>query len=400
MSSRIVIDDAVPWQQEAFGQLGMLRPRPGTAIDRESLRGAEALIVRSVTRVTARLLEGTSIRFVGSTTAGEDHIERAELEAAGITVASAPGCNAQAVAEYVVSALAHGKARRLGAPPGPVGIVGLGHVGRRVARALRALGYDVQACDPPLAERRAKKLPIEDRDSALNNMARFERLASLGEVLESSFVISLHVPLTRIGAHATHHMLNREQLSRLRHGQLLVNTSRGGVIDDGALERWIGDHEGKALIDVWESEPRIRESLLQGSSAVQLATPHVAGYTLEGKLSATRQVHEALCRFLGREPDFDGKQVLQDLGTIELTCHDPDAKHDWRPWVAAAIPLMRDDAKLRALAGLTPMDRGARFEDMRRTYHLRRELSAFVIRGARLDAETHRCLSALGVRID
>ena len=400
MSPRIVIDDAVPWQQEAFGHLGMLRPRPGTAIDRESLRGAEALIVRSVTRVSARLLEGTSIRFVGSATAGEDHLERAELEAAGITVASAPGCNAQAVAEYVVSALAHGKARRLGAPPGPVGIIGLGHVGRRVARALRALGYDVQACDPPLAERRAKKLPIEDHDSALNNMARFERLASLGEVLESSFVISLHVPLTRIGPHATHHLLNPEQLSRLRHGQLLVNTSRGGVIDDDALQRWISDHEGKALLDVWEGEPRIRESLLQGSSSVQLATPHIAGYTLEGKVSATRQVHEAFCRFLGREPDFDGRKILQGLGSIELSCSDPDAAHDWRPWVTQAIPLTQDDARLRALANVPAIDRGAQFEDLRRSYHLRRELSAFVIRGAKLDAETRRCLSALGIRID
>lgn len=400
MALRIVVDDAVPWAQEAFGHLGQLRTCRGTEIDRSTLAGADALLVRSVTRVDARLLEGSSVRFVGSATAGEDHIDRAAVEALGITVANAPGCNAQAVAEYVVAALALGKRWRVGAAPGPVGVVGLGHVGRRVARTLRALGYDVMACDPPMAERRGRGEPVTDHEAGLVNLARFERLGSLREVLDSSFVISLHVPLTRSGPHATWHMIDADQLSRLRHGQLLLNTSRGGVIDDAALCTWLRDGEGKAFIDVWEHEPRIREELLQSPCAVQLATPHVAGYSLEGKVAATRMVHEALCRFIGRDPDFDGHNVLKRDGPIDLRCSDRDASVDWRPWVCAAVSLHSDDKKLRAILRRPASERAAAFENLRRYYPLRREFSAFRIRGATLDADTRTALTALGIDVE
>jgi len=396
---RIVIDDAVPWLEEAFGPLGVLRPRAAQAIDREALASADALIVRSVTRVDPDLLEGSSIRFVGSATAGEDHIDRDGLEAQGITVANAPGCNAQAVADFVVASLAHARRWRVGGAPGPVGVIGLGYVGRRVTRTLRALGYDVMVCDPPLAERRAAGQAIEDDDLALANMARFERLGSLEALLESSFIITVHVPLTRGGEHPTWHLLSSERIERLRHGQLLINTCRGGVIEDKALPRWMSEMEGKAFLDVWEGEPLPREELLQAPTAVQLASPHVAGYSLEGKVAATRMVHEALSRFMGREPCFDGRAILEKAGRQELHCSDTNAAHDWRPWVAAAIPLLSDDRKLRAIARRPEAERAEAFEELRRGYSLRRELSAFTIRDALLDAETHRCLSALGIDV-
>lgn len=397
MGPRIVIDDAIAWHREAFGHLGELRAMPGGAIDRAALQRADALVVRTVTPVTAALLEGTPVRFVGTATAGEDHVERAELERRGITVAHAPGCNAQAVAEYVVSVLAHARRWRAGAPPGPVGVVGLGHVGRRTARALRALGYDVLACDPPLAARRAARVPTEDPDPALKNMARFERLGTLEDVLESSFVITLHVPLERLGVHRTWHMIGSEVLSRLKHGQLLINTCRGGVIDDAALEAWIAGRSAHAVLDVWEGEPRPRPGLLRG---VRLGTPHVAGYSLEGKVAATRMVHEALCRWLGRTPDFDGRRVLGAPGSLELRCDDEDAAHDWRPWVEAAIPLLQDDVALRAAVAQPEAERGAAYEELRRGYALRRELSAFAIEPhVALDPETHERLSALGITV-
>lgn len=397
---RIVIDDAVPWQNEAFGHLAQLHALPGPAIDRAALVHADGLIVRSVTRVTAELLEGTPVRFVGTATAGEDHIERAALEDRGITVARAPGCNAQAVAEYVVSALAHARAWRMGAPPGPVGVVGLGHVGRRTARALRALGYDVLACDPPLAERRAAKLPLDDPDPTLANMARFERLGTLEQVLGSSFVITLHVPLVRDGPHPTWHLLDGARLGHLQHGQVLINTCRGGVVDDAALEHWLAQETGRAVLDVWEDEPSPRPDLLAQPGGVALGTPHVAGYSLEGKVAATRMVHEALCRVLGRTPDFDGRTVLGPRGALPLRCDDPDAAHDWRPWVAAAVPLGPDDAALRAVVRRPAGERGAAFESLRRGYRLRRELSAFAIDpGVALDPDTHACLEALGIGV-
>jgi erythronate-4-phosphate dehydrogenase len=397
---RIVIDDAVAWYAEAFGNLGELHAMPGTAIDRAALRRADALVVRTVTRVTAALVEGTPVRFVGSATAGEDHLERAVLEGRGITVASAPGCNAQAVAEYVVSALAHARRWQTGAPPGPVGVVGLGHVGRRTARVLRAVGYDVMACDPPLGQRRAAGERATDPDPALATMARYERLGSLEEVIESSFVITLHVPLERGGAHPTWHAIDGGVLSRLRHGQLLLNTSRGGVVDDAALEPWLADGSGRAILDVWEGEPRPRPRLLRQPGGVLLGTPHVAGYSLEGKVTATRMVHEAMCRWLGRAPSFDGRAVLGAPGSRVLRCSDGDAAHDWRPWVEAAVPLSQDDAALRRVMERPEAERGVAYEALRRRHALRRELSAFAIEPhVTLDFETHQRLSALGIGV-
>ncbi len=398
MGLRIVIDDAVPWQNEAFGHLAKLRAMPGGSIDRASLRTADALIVRSVTRVDAALLEGTSVRFVGSATAGEDHIDREALEARGITVAHAPGCNAQGVAEYVVSALAHARHQRLAEPPGPVGVVGLGHVGRRTTRALRALGYHVLACDPPLADLRARGESVPDPDPTLANMARFERLTELGDLLDSSFVLTLHVPLVHGGPHPTAHLFDELRMRRLRHGQLLLNTSRGGVVDDAILERWVAD-DGRAVIDVWEGEPTPRAGLLPREGGVLLGTPHIAGYTLEGKVAGTRMIHEALCAFIGRTPDFDGRQVLGPRGMLPLRCSDPNAAHDWRPWIEQAIPLRRDDESLRRVVNAASGDRGRAFEDLRRNYLMRRELPAFRIEDAALDPQTHAQLGSLGISV-
>ncbi len=399
MTLRLVVDDAIPWHREAFGSLGQLQPRPGRAIDNAVLRDADVLIVRSVTRVDPALLRGTQVRFVGSATAGEDHIDRAGLEAAGITVARAPGCNAQAVADYVVAALALARHARTGAPPGPVGVIGLGHVGRRTTRALRALGYHVLACDPPLADRQARALPIDDPDPSLANLARFERLVSLPELVESAVILTVHVPLHSGGDHPTAHLLDAEVLAGLRHGQLVINTCRGGVVDDEALEDWVTHSHTHALLDVWENEPTPRPGLLRGPGAARLATPHIAGYTLEGKVAATRMVHRALCRWLGRAPDFDGHAALGPVGGRPLHCDDPTAPHDWRPWVEAAVPLTPDDRRLRGLLVRPPQARAAGFEALRRGYALRRELSAFRIRDAPLDAATHGHLSALGIAV-
>lgn len=398
---RIVVDDAIAWHREAFGALGELRALPGSAIDRAALMQADALVVRTVTRVTAELLEGTPVRFVGTATAGEDHVDRLALARRGVTVARAPGCNAQAVAEYVVSVLAHARRWGAGELPGPVGIVGLGHVGRRTARALRALGYDVLAYDPPLAARRAAGVATEDPDPGLTTMARFERLRSLEELLAASTVITLHVPLERTGPHPTWHLADTAILSRLKQGQLVINTCRGGVVDDAALERWLADGMGHAVLDVWEGEPRPRAGLVQPPpQGVWLGTPHVAGYSLEGKVAATRMVHEALCRWLGRAPSFDGGAVLGEPGSRVLRCYDEDAAHDWRPWIEAAVPLAKDDAALRAAVSKPDAERGVAFEALRRTYALRRELSAFKIeRHVDLDPETHQRLAALGIKV-
>ena len=213
-------------------------------------------------------------------------------------------------------------------------------------------------------------------------------------------MITLHVPFEREGPYPTWHMFGRRLLSRLRHGQLLINTCRGGVIDDEALEDWLAAGSGHALLDVWEGEPRPRPGLLRPPGGVLLGTPHVAGYTLEGKVAATKMVHEALCRFLGRTPSFDGRAVLGSPGSKVLRCTDKHAASDWRPWIEAAVPLRPDDAALRAVMEEPEAERGAAFEALRRKYALRRELSAFAIDpSVDLEPETRERLTALGIKV-
>ena len=195
-------------------------------------------------------------------------------------------------------------------------------------------------------------------------------------------------------------MLDRRMLDGVRQGQLLLNTCRGGVVDDAALDGWLATASGHAILDVWEGEPRPRAGLVRSPGGVLLGTPHVAGYSLEGKVAATRMVHEALCKWLGRAPTFDGRAVLGSPGSKVLRCHDRDAAHDWRPWVEAAIPLQHDDAALRTAMAKPDAERGLAFEALRRRYALRRELSAFAIEPhVDLDPETHQQLAALGIKV-
>ncbi len=342
----IVIDDAIAHIDAAFGSLGEVRRVRGAQLERSHLRDAEALVVRSVTRVDAALVDDTPLRFVGTATAGFDHVDRSALRARDITFAHAPGCNARAVVEYVLTA-ALGFARL----QGPVGIVGYGQIGRRLTTVLRRLDYDVLVCDPPLAERGDLTESFVDLDT----------------MLERCRTLSMHVPRVEHGPHSTRHLLDAPRLQRLQPGALVLNTSRGNVVDNAALLRWLEDGRGTAVLDVWEDEPQLRTPLL-GLEGLRLATPHIAGYTVEGKARGTAMIHRALSNHLGRAPSFS-ESAVPTSPAAPLPEAPPGAT------LRAAHPLDATDRATRGLADVDPPLRGAAFETLRRQYPLRRELS-------------------------
>jgi erythronate-4-phosphate dehydrogenase len=356
---RIVADENLPGLETAFAALGEVISRPGRGLRREDLREAEILLVRSVTQVDAGLLDGTAVRFVGSATIGTDHVDLEYLDAAGITFANAPGCNAEAAAEYVLSAVLVLR-RRLARPLDQctAGIVGHGNVGSRVRRKLEALGVSCLINDPPLSDSGApgEFVPLE--------------------ALSGCDILTLHVPLTEHGPYRTRHLFDAGRLAGLASSSLLVNTARGPVIDNTALlERLQGGVGPITALDVWEQEPEVPAALLD---AVALGTPHIAGYSVDGKLRGSLMVYEALCRFLRREPAWN---PWADLAAppeplLQLA---PQMATDEA--VAAAVlhcyDVRGDDQRLRSALGQEGVERASRFDGLRRHYPLRREFSAY-----------------------
>nr|WP_255216081.1 NAD(P)-dependent oxidoreductase [Pseudenhygromyxa sp. WMMC2535] len=321
---------------------------------------ARALIVRSVTRVDAALLAAApGLGFVGTATAGVDHLERPALAARGVQVASAAGCNARAVAEWVATALLTVRARGqlddaiFTGPIGLVGLVGLGEVGSRVARVLVALGYAVIACDPPLVRER----PERARALAAELDLEFVDLPTLWR---RCTIVSLHVPLIREGRDQTLAMITPQDPAPAGP-KLLINTCRGPVVPDRALDR--PDLAG-LILDVWAGEPTISARRL-ADPRLHLASPHVAGYSLEGKVRATAMMHRALSSWLGVAPSWAGAELLPPValapaGSLLELLHQ-------------VVDLPGDDARVRALAALSDDARAPAFEALRRGYRLRRE---------------------------
>lgn len=352
---RIIADANIPAVGETFGRHAELRRVDGRRLSRSDLARADALLVRSVTAVGPALLQGTPVRFVGSATIGIDHLDTGWLEANGIAWANAPGCNADAAAQYTLAMLSLA-CRRLGRElrDQRVGIVGRGNVGSRLQALLTALEVSSLACDPPLAE------------------AGESGLVPLADILALP-VVSLHVPLTRSGPCPTLGMIGQEQLDRLPAGALLLNTSRGKVVDSPALAGWLAGGRGNAALDVWPREPALDPDLLRLAT---VATPHVAGYSLEGRLNGTRMIYVAFCEWLGVEA---GANPPPEAPVPELL--DVTACRGVTDLLLGASRIEADDAALRALAG-TPELLADGFDGLRRDYRYRRDFSGLQVGGA------------------
>ena len=376
----IVADERIAGVPGTFEFLGTVRSRPGRRIHRRDLLDADALIVRSLTRVDADLLEGTSVRFVGTATSGTDHVDRAYLARRGIEFADAAGCNASAVAEYVVAALLEISGRRafnLGGKT--LGIVGVGRIGSRVRRFAEALGLDALVCDPPLQRR-------GDRG-----------FVSFDELAGRSDIVTLHVPLTVEGHDATVGMVDDRWLARVRPGTVFVNTSRGEVVDEPALAGAIDDGRIRgAVLDVWCNEPRVDPVLVD---RVEIATPHIAGYSVESAQRAASMMRESLAEWSGaRPPASDAGSTPGDAGIAEIVVESTGRlEKDAHKVVSAACDLAIVDRSFRA--GVADRFDAGAYDALRAACLARREFSRYRVRCGGCDPGVRNVLSELGFRL-
>jgi len=360
---KIIADENMSAVHETFAPYGEVMTMAGRAITAASVATADVLLVRSVTNVDAQLLEGSRVKFVGSATIGTDHIDLGYLQEKGIHFAHAPGCNAEAVVQYMFSVFCtlEPEWRKKN-----IGIIGCGNVGGRLVNRLTALGVACQVYDPFL------------KDSECSS------LSDLQTVL-SADIICLHTPLTRDGQFPTQHMINRQVLEQcIRPGALLINAGRGAAIDNGALLAHLQDGADlNVVLDVWEGEPEINRELLQ---AVNLATPHIAGYSLEGRLRGTQMVRDDMCRDLGltiedsRDDLLTGEAAGPD-GLISLA-----QGQGFDEAILAAYSIAEDDRQMRSALNGSDTESsksvGTRFDGLRKHYAQRREFSYYTVSGA------------------
>ncbi|HCD7251181.1 TPA: 4-phosphoerythronate dehydrogenase PdxB [Citrobacter farmeri] len=365
---KILVDENMPYARELFSRLGEVKAVPGRPIPVAELDDADALMVRSVTKVNASLLEGKAIKFVGTATAGTDHVDENWLKLAGIGFSAAPGCNAIAVVEYVFSSLLmlaerDGFALR----DRTVGIVGVGNVGGRLQARLEALGIRTLLCDPPRADRG------DEGD-----------FRSLDELVREADVLTFHTPLFKEGPYKTLHLADEALLSRLKPGAILINACRGAVVDNTALlARLNAGQELSVVLDVWEGEPDLNVDLLH---KVDVGTAHIAGYTLEGKARGTTQVFEAWSAFIGREQHVALDTLLPAPEFGRITLHGPLDQPALKRLVHLVYDVRRDDAPLRNVAGIP-----GEFDKLRKNYLERREWSSLYVMCDDADAAALLC---------
>ena len=368
---KILVDENMPYARELFSRLGEVRAVPGRPIPTDALTDADALMVRSVTKVNEALLGDKAIKFIGTATAGTDHVDQPWLAQAGIGFSAAPGCNAIAVVEYVFSALLM-LAERDGfaLADRTVGIVGVGNVGGRLQKRLEALGIKTLLCDPPRADNG------DEGD-----------FRSLDDLVAEADVITFHTPLYKEGQYKSLHLADEALIRRLKPGTILINACRGPVVDNAALLKSL--EAGQALsvvLDVWEPEPDLNLALLD---KVDLGTSHIAGYTLEGKARGTTQVFEAYSQFIGQPQEVALSTLLPapEFGRISL--HGALDQPTLKRLVHLVYDVRRDDAPLRKVAGIP-----GEFDKLRKNYLERREWSSLTVECD--DADAAELLQKLG----
>ncbi len=357
---KIIADEEITYVREVFSSLGEITTIPASQIIPQNIKEFDVLLVRSVVKVNSNLLKNTRIKFVGSVTSGIDHIDRNYLRKNGIKLVYAPGCNANSVAEYVLAALIIlSQKKNFCMDKKTIGIIGVGNVGKRVARICTCLGIKFLLNDPPKFNRTKDK-----------------KFISLINPKEAD-IITLHVPLTFTGKYKTYHMVDEEFLKKLNPGTILINTARGSVIDEKALLRFTGKLGG-LILDVWENEPNINTDLLK---VADIATPHIAGYSIEGKLRGTMMVYKRLCQLLNRKERISVSQILSPA-KIKVTVKD-GYRNRWEVLSEAifkAYNPLNDDRIMRKILKIDQTKISTLFESLRRNYPVRHEFGSHQVK--------------------
>ena len=407
----IVADENAVGMAALGRRFGVIDRLPAEAITADSLKDADALIVRSVTKVDRALLDGASVRFVGSATAGIDHVDVEYLRHAGIAFHHAPASNAVSVVEYVLAALVvlcSRSRRRL--DDLVVGVVGCGNVGSRLVERLTSLGATVLKNDPPRARNE-------------------DGFVDLETLLHQCNVVTLHTPLERLGAFPTHHLIDERAFDLMQPGAWLINAARGPIVDTEALNRALdAGRVGHAVIDTWEGEPGISLDLLRRAT---IATPHIAGYSYDSKLLGTRMVVEAMAHHFAMPfdaTDIDATDIDDDdgrpgdkpepshpyilspnregtVGTFDVLPPDPalDAVEAARYVVGQSYDILADDARMRTAMSAnqhSEASRAAAFRELRRLYPRRHSFERYRLHASHLRADVAQVLAGLGMKVE
>lgn len=381
---KIVADQNIPFVRECFSGIGEVVTVGGRQVTPDLVRDADILLVRSITKVGADLLEGSKVRFVATATIGFEHVDRDYLESRQIGFASAPGSNANSVAEYITAALLVLARKKQWTLEGKsIGIVGVGNVGSRVEKKCRALGMQVVLNDPPLQRQTAD-----------------ERYRPLEEVFDCDFV-TLHTPLNKQGLDATYHLADKAFFDSLKAGAVFLNTSRGKVHDETALRNAMeAKRLGAVVLDVWETEPAVNPWLLKH---VDISTPHIAGYSYDGKIKGLLMIYEAACRHFGLEITHTIEDFLPEPAVAEIKLAEDDLKrtdeqilHDL---VQRIYVLNRDDFNTREILLQPEGERGAFFDNLRKNYPVRREFQNTVVKMPQSRSTLADKIAGIGFRV-
>ena len=375
----IVADNAIPFVERFFSRIGELELLDGRQITAATLRNADLLVCRTVTNINEDLLAESGLRFIASPTSGLDHIDQASLRTRGIELCHAPGRNARSVSEYVLSALcvlADQQAFNL--LEKKVGIIGGGHVGSDLKKLLQIIGIECLVYDPLLQKESKQQLFCELDD------------------IKSCDIVSLHVPLTKSGTHPTWKMIGEDFLGAVQDDLILINTSRGEVIDETALLNHAkGKPDLSLVIDVWKNEPGINTDLLKRA---QIATPHIAGYSIDAKYRSTRDVFQKICDLndinekVGEDeavfPEAEERRVSlsgqqDDLSAISMA-------------ILTSYDVRSDAAALRRMLEDNVTEQGAYFSELRNNYPIRREFSSLQVDLIDAEKTLSEKLQALG----
>jgi len=382
----IVADDHIWGVKSAFSTLPgfdvNLRLLENKDITHACLMDADVLLTRSSTQVNAALLANTPVRFAGTATIGDDHYDKNWLDAHGVRWANAAGSSTGSVLEYMLTTLLDLHARKIiNIPKTNIGIIGVGRIGGALASLCKSMGMSVLLNDPPRAR--------QEGDG---------QFCDLAELLEKADVLSMHTPLIHQGEDCTVHLLSQAQLAAFK-GKGVINAGRGACVDNALLCTWLNEEDDRfAVLDCWEHEPTPLSCLIK-HPGMAIATPHIAGHSIEGKAANTQFVYNALCRFLNIVPAWDMYDELPDApDCYELT----KTKGMWSTLHAAATalyPITNDDESMRAWENFTHSDLAKAFSRYRRHYPARRAWQHAPVTMVDADAPTLKMAEAIGLKV-
>lgn len=372
---RIVADDMIPFLKGALEPFMEVVYLPGKKIDKEALKNADAMLVRTRTKCTENLLKGTGVKFIGTATIGFDHIDTRYCEKNDIVWTNAPGCNSSSVQQYITAALLKlARDHQFELKDKTIGIVGVGNVGAKVEKIARIFGMNVLLNDPPRARNEGSKKFVE-----------------IENLLKDSDIVTLHVPLSLAGEDKTYHLFNEKIFNKMKKGSWFFNSSRGEVNDNSALKRILESGKlGGAVLDVWENEPDIDLDLM---SKAFIATPHIAGYSTDGKANGTAMVVNSLCKYfnLPLKNWYPSNVPPPSAPGITIDGKGKSNEEIIREAVYQTYNIEEDDIKLR----FSPSD----FEKQRGDYPLRREFPSFSINLKGVSGKVRKMLEGIGFKI-